>query len=43
MNEANSNDSDVCMYQTCSTTHYCYEALCDNIQKMVFSTLKCSL
>ena len=36
MNEANSDYSDVYMYQTCGTTHYCDEALRDNVQH-VFS------
>ena len=34
MNEANSDDSDVYTYQTCGTTHYCDEALSDNVQRM---------
>ena len=34
MNEANGDDSDVYMYQTCGTTHYCDQALRDNVQQM---------
>ena len=34
MNEANSDDSDVYMYQTSATTYYCDQALRDNVQRM---------
>ena len=34
MNEANSDDSDVYMYQTCGTTHYWDQALRDNVKRM---------
>ena len=33
MKDVNSDDSDVYMYDTCCTTHYCDEALRDYVQQ----------